>query len=434
MSIKGLIFRNLFWLNDFVKGSPVRSHFNDIKYILKDKNKGEERQSSHLNNLLKHAVKHSEFYKKIDFTSIEQFPVMNKVEYVSHHDQIAVDIAQVPFHKGKMHVQKTSGSTGTPLAVEQDQRKRARRLAELKYFGEIAGYKSHEKLAQLRIWIPGQNKSKIQSFRENIFAVDCSKINDTTLNFICDLIQKEKITAMLGYSSWFEHLVKYAEKKSIKLNGIKVIITCSEMLEDDTREKLKELIGCDVVSRYSNEEQGILAQELVSDEQYYLNHASYYFELLKLNSDEKAEIGEIGRIVVTDLFNYAFPMIRYDTGDTGVMAKGNTLSKGYPILSKVYGRRIDLLYDTKGEAVHAMILGRILKNYPGITQWQFIQKDKTSYLLKINGDKDKDFSDCIKQIKNIFGNDANVNIQFVDEIPVLKSGKRKPVISELNNG
>lgn len=37
-----------------------------------------------------------------------------------------------------------------------------------------------------------------------------------------------------------------------------------------------------------------------------------------MDSDEPAEPGELGRIVITDLFNYAFPILRYDNGDTAV--------------------------------------------------------------------------------------------------------------------
>lgn len=38
-----------------------------------------------------------------------------------------------------------------------------------------------------------------------------------------------------------------------------------------------------------------------------------------MNSDEPAEPGELGRLVVTDYYNKTFPMVRYDTGDTGIM-------------------------------------------------------------------------------------------------------------------
>ena len=36
----------------------------------------------------------------------------------------------------------------------------------------------------------------------------------------------------------------------------------------------------------------------------------------------------------------------------------------------------------------------------------------------------------IQEIKNILGDDAEITVELVDEIPILASGKRKPVICE----
>src|SRR5690606_32006614 len=116
---------------------------------------------------------------------------------------------------------------------------------------------------------------------------------------------------------------------------------------DRTRELVKGYMKCNIISQYGNEENGILAQESeIKDKShiFYLNHASYFFEILKFNEDKKVDFGEPGRIVLTDLFNYAFPMIRYDTGDIGIMREANEDSNGYPVLTKLYGRRIDLIF------------------------------------------------------------------------------------------
>ena len=79
---------------------------------------------------------------------------------------MSVPIQYIPEQETeKVHIQKNSGSTGTPFSIYQDTRKRNRRIAELKYFGEDVGFKSHEKLVQCRIWTKWQSKSKWQSGR-----------------------------------------------------------------------------------------------------------------------------------------------------------------------------------------------------------------------------------------------------------------------------
>ncbi len=40
-------------------------------------------------------------------------------------------------------------------------------------------------------------------------------------------------------------------------------------------------------------------------------------KILKPDDDKLIQESEIGRIVITVLYNYSMPMIRYDTGDIG---------------------------------------------------------------------------------------------------------------------
>ena len=431
MSFGGFIRRNLYWGNDFLHKSPVGKHYRDIQTILANKNGvGLSLQKQHLINLLQHAVENTKFYSECDSNNIETFPIINKIRIRENHDAIQVQLSKVPEHKGNLHIQRTSGSTGTPMAIPQDKRKRNRRIAELKYFGKIAGYNSHEKLAQLRIWTKWHSKNKAQSFKENIYPIDCSIIDDAMLTELCNLIRKEKIVALWGYASWYDKLADYIERTSTRLPSVKVLMAGSEMLQPQTRIKLKALLHCDIVSRYSNEEQGILGQDCDNDVQFYLNHASYYFEFLKLHSNEKAEPGEICRLVITDLFNYAFPLIRYDTGDTGVYSPETENSNGFPVLAKIYGRILDLVYATNGEAIHPMALARIIKNYDGVELWQFIQKHSNNYELRLKLSSDIDIQDCLLQLKMIFGTNARIDIKMVNDIPVLSSGKRRPVVNE----
>ena len=390
-----------------------------------------KKQKQYLHNIVIHATNNSEYYKQFQNKSFELFPVMNKQILSEKFNAVQVDVKKIPGQKGRVHIQYTSGSTGMPFAIPHDTRKRNRRIAELKYFGEIAGFKSHECLAQLKVWKKGFNKSKFQIFKENIYPVDCTRIDDDMLQNFCNLIERKKITVLYGYPNWYGRLVDFLERKSIKLNTIKVVIAISEMLQPDTRKKLSELLNCKVYSRYSNEEQGILGQDKYNDEHFHLNHASYFFEFLKLDSDEKAAPGELCRIVITDLFNFAFPLIRYDTGDTGLYYYNESNRAEYPVLSKIYGRLIDLVYDTKGIPLHPSVFSSILINYREIILWQFIQKDYNYYLLKLKLSGDINLSECKSILKNILGKDANITIELVDNITVLPSGKIKTVIYDL---
>lgn len=434
MSLDGFYKRNIYWIQDFLHGSRVGKHYREIKTIMKSAETGKRIQRDRLNDLLKHAVENTVFYKSYAGKPLEQFPIMNKSKLIENYDGIVVPIEKIPEQETeKVHVQKTSGSTGTPFAIYQDSRKRHRRVAELKYFGQFVGFKSHEKLAQCRIWTNWQSKTKSQIFKENIFPINVSKIDDKTLGELCSTVKKNKIVAIRAYASWYDSLLEFfdSNKGNIEdLKTVRVMFSTSEALNIATKEAFQKQFNIPIVECYADEEAGIMAHQKINDNNFYINHASYIFEILKLDEDKPAKYGEIGRIVITDLYNYAFPLIRYDTGDTAVLAKGNEKTNGWDYFKKIYGRRLDLIYNTKNEPVHPMSFARVLKNLPGIVQWQFIQKGKYDYLLKINKKSCFNESETINQILLIIGNEANLNIEYVNEIPVLKSGKRKSVVCE----
>ena len=363
---------------------------------------------------------------------------MNKLKYIENYNEIKVDESIIPGQVEPVHIQSTSGSTGTPFKVPQDTLKRQRRVAELKYFGKVVGFDTHEMLIHLRTWNKWQNKTAAQIKSENIIPFDISEMGENKLKELCQMIIDNQALCLRGYASSFDLLAKYVKDHPMTFPSLKICIAGSEALHDDVRANVKETLGCEIISQYANEECGILAQERVptcdTDNVMYLNYASYFFELLKMDSDEPAEYGELGRIVITDLHNHAFPIIRYDNGDVGVMGEPDEYSHGYPVLKKLYGRRFDVCYTVDNEPFSPMTIGRTLKHFDQIAQWQFIQKGQKEYLLKIvmrNSDSAKDYlAPVIPELKATLGESAVINIEQVNEIPVLASGKRKPVVNE----
>lgn len=436
MSFDGFIKRNLYWMKDFLRGRVVRKHFISLKNELKNVEYGRTVQINNLERLLNYATKYSQFYQKYSGLPLKEFPVVNKNILNQNYDKVLIPIQFIPEQETlNIHIQKTSGSTGTPFCVPQDSRKRHRRVAELKYFGEDVGFKSHERLGQCRIWTKWHSKSKKQIFWENIIPININKMDDETLSKLCEIVKKEKIIALRAYASWYDKILEFFEVGKGDLNDfkkVKVAISISEALNEETRERFLSLLNIPIVECYADEEGGILAQQKIGDTNYYLNHPSYYFEFLKLDRDEPAEYGELARIVFTDLYNYAFPLIRYDTGDIGILqcGKTNKASYGWDYMSNLYGRRLDLVYDVYGNPIHPMNFARVLKNIEGILQWQFIQRGEKEYVLKLNTKNLSDKTKIIEEVKGILGEAAYIVVEEVDEIPVLASGKRKCVVCE----
>lgn len=441
-SMRSFYLRYRFWLLDWLHGSPIRKPYNDVKYISEHNiQQGSAIKDTKLKELLLHAQAHTQFYKDINSLDLKDYPVMNKALLIEHHSEIVVPIEHIPGQRGDVYVQKTSGSTGVPLEIPQDTRKRERRIAELKYFGKLVGFNTHELLIHLRIWNKWQTKSLKQIRKENIIPFDISNMGGQKMEELCDLIKREKVYAIRGYASIIDNFVNYVIAHPVIFPSLRIIISVSETLQDETREKVKKYIGCEIISQYANEECGIIAEELpptqATNNKMYFNQAGYYFEVLNVDSDTPVGYGELGRIIMTDLHNYAFPIIRYDTGDLGVFLPPDEKSNGYPVLGKLFGRRLDVCYTTSGEPFNSMLLSRTLKYFDKILQWQFIQKDEKEYCLKIILKEDvsinKYLKDAIDNLKSTLGADAQITIERVDEIPVLASRKRKPVVNEWKN-
>ncbi len=425
--------RHLFyWFLDFLKGGKVKKHYNDIKFILENYNttKSKSKRDNYLLDILNHAAKTVPYYKKYShFSSIEDFPVISKAMIRDMKNFIS----QAYVSKKSFEI-STSGSTGTPFTVLQDKNKRIRNTADTIYFGEKAGYKLGYKLYYIRLWGGTLRKSKLMSFFQNVETVKSNGLGERAIdNLIVEIKKGVSNKAIIGYASSLRDICFYLNTKDTNPLGVKMksVIANSEALGYSTRLSLKKYFGIDPISRYSNMENGILSQQILGKgTNFLINWASFFIEILEIDRDIPVKHGEIGRVVVTDLFNYYMPMIRYDTGDLAIIDIDKNNFDSIPVFYKVEGRRMDTIYNTNGEPVTYAVYD--LEYFPEVKQFQLIQEAQKTYLIKLSIDKDFEEED---KLRNVFhkslGEDAIIKIEYVDEIPILSSGKRKLTISKL---
>lgn len=412
--------KQAFWIKDRLTGNKVRKHYLDIKNgINKPINEDD------LNALLKHAIKNTGFYSELDNDSaLTDFPVINKNTIKQNFDGFLAK----NYKNKKLHVMSTSGSTGTPLKSYQDKRKRSRVIAEIIIFNKLAKQEFGEKFIFFRVWNDQNKKSLLVRKLQNIECINILKLNKDVFEDTLKTLEHKKPSSCLGYASTYEHLLNYVVKNDINTNfpKLKSIITGSEVMQIDLKKRFKQKFKCNVYDRYSNQENGIIAQTKDCSELFMVNHPSYLVEILKEDSDDLAVEGEVGRIVITDLFNYAMPFIRYDTGDLAIRVGNERFSKH---IKSVQGRQVDVIYNTSGETLTPHTLNVYMWKFNKLNQYQFIQESKNEYTLKVS-DPDNNYSDedFIEHLKSIFGNDAKIHIEYVDNIPVLSSGKFKKTI------
>ena len=297
------------------------------------------------------------------------------------------------------------------------------------FLGAAGGYYIGMKEAFIRMWVGDHaKKSWISRTAENLIMMDCSNLDEEALGKMVSVIKKKRVKCIIGYASAIGELGRYIEEHHMNTGDfcVKAILPISESMPSEVRRNLEKIFNCTVRSWYSNEENGIMGLQREEDESYYIDSESYYYEILKLDSDEPAEPGELGRIVITDLYNYAIPLIRYDNGDLAVEERKEKNGRFRLYLKELYGRRGDMIYDCKGRIVSPFVLLNGLSMAKGINQYRFIQEDVTKYTLWLNGDRQViDEKAILDFISPYFGEEAEITVEYVDEIPVLSSGKRK---------
>lgn len=422
-----------FWLFDSIKGGTIKKQLKQIQLGIEQPNskKAKGLKESYLKGILEHAIETTDFYSHLNNVhSISDFPVVRKTTI---QDNFEAFQSRKFINEDNFKV-STSGSTGVPFFLFQNKAKRHRNHADAIYFFNQSGFKVGNRLYELEVWRGHNEKGKIKSWLQNALQFDISRMTDDRIALFIELLKQDPQDkkTMLGFASSYELIAQYLEKNNITLNnlGITAAVANSEYLNPYTKTTLGKHLNTQVLSRYSSEEVGIIAQQtLESPNSFVINHASYYVEVLNLENDEPVLPGEFGRIVVTDLFNYAMPIIRYDTGD---IAKLGINKHGAMELEQIEGRKMDVIYDSQGNLVSSFVIYTKFYNYYHLLkQYQFIQQGEREYEVKLNL-QDETFAherELIEDIKSDFGSDADVKITYVDEIPPLSSGKRRKVMN-----
>lgn len=393
-----------------------------------------EHQQSALQKLLQHAVNTTRFYGNTLGSCLTDFPIINKNIIREQQDRFMSS----KYDKTELVAMATSGSTGTPFICYQNRGKKKRVNAEVIHYSEKAGYSVGTNLIYLRAITDKSRKSRLHQWIQNETLLDISNLDDEHIErFLGDIEKASRIgSMMLAYASTYDALKDYFRRKghsavgSSKIHGL---VSSSEMLFDDTRVAMSEAFNCRCFSRYSNQENGIIGQDDTENNTFILNEAHYIVEILTMDADEPAVEGQVGRIVITDLYNYAMPMIRYDTGDIGSITYVERNGVKKKAITNFGGRRVDVVYDCHGKRLSPHSITNAFWSFREIWQFQFIQESETQYTVKINvTDEFERRREMEALLLRLLGSEAEITIELVDDIPVLASGKRKYIANKMN--
>lgn len=385
-----------------------------------------------LNEFLDKAQISSTLYKeKQQDNNLNTYPVITK-KFISNNLELLLSKA---YSKQELKKVTTSGSYGTPLSFYLTPEKKKRQSAEAIFYSKKANYEVGICHGYFRTKL---SKSKIKRWLQNEHFI-CSKVlGEAFLTDTRTLLKKKKIKVLIGFASAIGMFAEFCIDKGDKPEDFSIygVLTFAETLTAKQQYNISKAFGCKVVSRYGTEELGILGYQEDREKGFVLNTCNYIFEVLKLNEDISVSPGEIGRVVVTDLHSDALPLIRYETGDLAILgdvfSENNCWAKSLKSLS---GRVIQIINAPNGDQLFSSYFENILEKYKIVSQFQLIQETEKEFTLRIVPKltfQTEDFSesDIVIDMKTWLGNEAQINIEIVEDIEMLPSGKRPSIINK----
>lgn len=407
-------------------------------------------QSDRLRRLVTHAYANVPYYRGtmdefgIQPTDIQSVDDLKDLPFLSKDDvreNLYFKLIAENHSKRDMHRIATSGSTGQPFVTYADREQLEIRFASTIRSLEWTGWRFRE--PQVRLWHQTIGLSRTQELREKLDArlmnrtfIPAFELSEEGLEKLVRKLNQRRPVLIDGYAESLNYLGLYLQSgKSLDFTP-RAVMSSAQMLTRQTRETIEEELGTRVFDKYGAREFSGIAYECGhgGPGNYHVLDESYIVELLV--DGRSAKPGETGEVVITDLNNYSVPLIRYRIGDLAVATENTPCpcGRGLSRIGQIQGRTQALVHCANGRWLPGTFFAHFFKEYEELVQsFQVKQAQEGAFtLLIVKGSHwtTAAWSECLRELGEFIGS-TRVETEFVDEIPLLATGKRTPVVSEV---
>jgi phenylacetate-CoA ligase len=224
---------------------------------------------------------------------------------------------------------------------------------------------------------------------------------------------------LLTYPANLEGLVAALDEAGIALPALRQVRTLGEVVTDELRARVGERLGVTLADLYSAAEVGYVATQVPDTTHYRCRSEAVLVEVLRDDGGACAP-GELGRVVITALYSFAMPLVRYEIGDFAV-GMDRQLWAGAPRhLQRIVGRVRNLMRLPDGSRRWPRPGLRRMRAIAPFTQVQVVQTGLHALVLKLVcaeplGAAQRDA--LVAHLKGRFDTIDEVTIQELDAIP-----------------
>lgn len=410
----------------------------------------EKAQFKQLGELLGSAYRDSEFYRaqlegigyKLGMQITRKFwntlPVLSRDMLQQEPDKLKCN--NYPREHGKLLKLTSSGSTGKPVTIYRP--KVTALFYEAHTFRDHLWHRKNldGKHAFIRGFVDKKKALYPEGARKQGWARPLSLLGDayllridTPIHDQIEWLQRVDPDYLLTHPTNLEALIRIAKEENIQFNSLKQISTMSEPMGVDLEEQCFDVLKIHVNDIYSCQEAGVLASRCPEFAGYHVQSEHVMLEILD-KDNQPCEKGKTGRVVVTDLHNFAMPLIRYELGDYAEVGAVCPCGRGLPVINKILGRKRNLLTLPTGEQFWPLLFTFDFNELSGakIKQTQVIQKDLESIEVKIvvDGKLDADQENLIRMsLIESLKYEFQIDFTYCEKIERSESGKFEEFLS-----
>jgi phenylacetate-CoA ligase len=363
----------------FLRSLPVGLRLSSVEL--------EAAQLRRLSRLVEHAYEAVPYYRRLfdsvgfrprhlkRLTDIHAIPITTRgnLQALPRSDLIAKDVKE-----NRLRISQSSGSTGNPLQVC-----RLRRETWLRQSLTLRAFVHNGLGWNDRVVTIGRSPSTPvhgSAFyrrpflrRWNIsFFEDVEKQLETVL--------KVRPTVLYGYAPSLAVLGNLIAKGGGGPMPLRLAAASAEILMPGYRTAIQKGFGVDPLEVYNCTELGDIAWQCSRRAGFHVNADWLHVEIIR--SDNLASPGESGEVVVTNLYRYAMPLIRYSPGDFASPAEGPCpCGLGLPLLDSLDGRAQTLVPLPGGRCFIGF--SRIMSGFPEIVRYQVVQSALDHFVVNV---------------------------------------------------
>ncbi|MCC5451125.1 hypothetical protein LMJ53_05160 [Rheinheimera sp. UJ51] len=365
---------------------------------------------------------------------LEKIPLLTKSIIRENYDQLRAST-----HEG-INITKTSGgSTGAPFKFEHDRENYNRRQGVIWRGYGWSGSKTGDKT--LYFWgtpvgslLKGHKiKDALYNWFYNRKILNVFSMSKDNIQTYVDAVNDFKPDGIVAYTGPLYEIAKYIVDNNVQVAKVKWLIVGAEPLFDVQREVIEKAFSAPLFNTYGCREFTLIAAECKEKTGLHINDDHLVVEI---TDDSGLATKDVGNIVITDLYNYGMPLVRYVNGDIAKL-KDNPCPCGLPFsqLSYIDGRRLDKIVTKSGNLLPGEFFIYILKDVVGIDKFQVIQNAVSEIDLKIIKTEkyDANFAETyVNQcLIDTVGDELLVNFYYVDDIALTVSGKHRVTVSNI---